>query len=79
MPSEHHDQPTANSAASRAAWITGGVVLVVLGVVLIRLTQVYADDMSQDIRFIATLGMRAVTFLLIGGGAWCLVRGRKRT
>ncbi|MER5727527.1 hypothetical protein ABT084_04075 [Streptomyces sp. NPDC002138] len=79
MPSEQRDQTTATSPLARAAWLAGGVVLVVLGVVLIRLTQIYVADMSQDIRFMATLGMRGATFVLIGGGAWCLVRGWKRT
>ncbi|MGW7101536.1 hypothetical protein [Streptomyces sp. NPDC054838] len=79
MPSEQRDETTATSLPSRAAWLAGGVVLIVLGVVLIRMTQVHVADMSEDIRLMATLAMRGATFVLIGGGAWCLVRGWKRT
>uniref|UniRef100_A0AAU2JMA0 Uncharacterized protein n=1 Tax=Streptomyces sp. NBC_00049 TaxID=2903617 RepID=A0AAU2JMA0_9ACTN len=80
MPSEQRDQnPATPSPSSRAAWLIGGAVLVVLGVVLIRLTQVHAPDMADDIRLMATVAMRGVTFVLIGGGAWCLAKGWKRT
>ena len=78
MSTEQRDRTTTNSLSSRAAWLVGGFVLIVLGVVLIRVTQVESADMSDDIRFMATLAMRGATFLFIGGGAWCLVRGWKQ-
>ncbi|MFJ1731193.1 hypothetical protein [Streptomyces sp. NPDC088254] len=78
MPSEQRDQSTT-SPSVRAAWIAGGVVLIVLSAVLIRVTQLQAPDMSEDIRLMATLVMRGVTLVTIGGGAWCLARGWKRT
>lgn len=80
MPSEQRDETTTTpSLSSRAAWLVGGVVLIVLGGVLIRVTQVQAADMPDDIRFVVTVLMRGATLALIGGGAWCLVRGWKRT
>lgn len=78
MAAEQHDGTTKTSTpAARVAWIVGGLVLIVLGVVLIRVTQVQVADMSEDIRLMATVVMRGATALFIGGGAWCLVRGRK--
>lgn len=79
MPSEQRDQSTTTSPSVRAAWLAGGVVLVVLGAVLIRVAQLQAPDMSEDIRLMATVVMRVVTLVMIGGGAWCLARGWKRT
>ncbi|MFE3328262.1 hypothetical protein [Streptomyces sp. NPDC059176] len=83
MTAQQRDQITQGSsppAAVRAAWIAGGLLMIVLGVALIRVTQVQVADMSEGVRLTATVVMRGATALFVGGGAWCLVRGwRPRT
>ncbi|MFK0257580.1 hypothetical protein [Streptomyces sp. NPDC090445] len=80
MSIEQRDEAaTPATPSSRIAWIAGGVALIVLGVALIWVTQDQAADLSEDIRLVVNVAMRGATFLLLGGGAWCLARGWKRT
>ncbi|WP_438292808.1 hypothetical protein [Streptomyces sp. HUAS TT7] len=66
------------SAAGRAAWGVGGAALIVLGGVLIWITQARAAGLPEDLGLMASLAVRSVTFVFIGGGAWCLVRAGKQ-
>ncbi|GAA2419861.1 hypothetical protein ACFPFX_03305 [Streptomyces mauvecolor] len=67
------------SAAGRAAWGVGGVALIVLGGVLIWIIQTGGfGQLAEDLSPMGSLAVRSVTFVLIGGGAWCLVRAGKQ-
>ncbi|MFI6049731.1 hypothetical protein ACIBCO_06485 [Streptomyces violascens] len=66
------------TVTSRAAWGIGGIALIVLGGVLIWITQTRAAGLPEDLSLMASLGIRAVTFVFVGGGAWCLVRAQKQ-
>ncbi|GGY49680.1 P-loop NTPase family protein [Streptomyces xanthochromogenes] len=65
------------TTAARTAWGAGGVALIVLGGVLIWITQTRAAGLPDELSLMASLAVRGVTFLFLGGGAWCLVRAGK--
>ncbi|MEU5303545.1 ABC transporter ATP-binding protein [Streptomyces noursei] len=64
--------------AARAAWAVGGLALIVLGAVLIWVTQTTVAPMADDISTMAVCVPCAATFVFFGGGAWCLVRAGKQ-
>ncbi|MFE9120605.1 hypothetical protein [Streptomyces sp. NPDC007172] len=66
-------------ARARVGWGFGGIALIVLGGVLIWRTQARAAGLPEEFGLMAGLLVRGVTFVFLGGGAWCLVRaGRQR-
>jgi hypothetical protein len=67
------------TAAGRAVWGIGGVALIVLGGVLIWVVQAgAAGPVSEDLSLMASLVVRSVTLVFLGGGAWCLARAGKQ-
>ena len=69
---------TERTATGRAAWGLGGLTLIVLGGVLIWITQAGAAGLSEDLGLVTALTVRTVTFVFLGGGAWCLARAGKQ-
>ncbi|MFF3697746.1 MULTISPECIES: hypothetical protein [unclassified Streptomyces] len=64
---------------ARVGWGAAGFALIVLGGVVIWRTQARAAGLPEESGMMAGLLVRGVTFVFLGGGAWCLVRaGRRR-
>ncbi|MEU3372705.1 hypothetical protein ACFYM2_02840 [Streptomyces sp. NPDC006711] len=53
-------------------------MLIVLGGVLIWITQTRAAGLPEDLSLMASVAVRTTTLVFLGGGAWCLARAGNR-
>jgi len=66
------------SPHARAAWTTGGAVLIVVAVVLFPLVREWTEDFTTGFRYSLRLVARGALFLMLLAGTYGVVRGRRR-
>jgi hypothetical protein len=66
------------SPHARAAWTTGGAVLIVAAVALFFVLREHVVELGTGPRYAAGLALRGALFLTLLAGTYCVVRGRWR-